>query len=364
MYRSANENQRLRRQYQQAASELAGLARRRHPTPAEAITMRVLKKEKLRLKDLLLRAGAAMLTLSCGTISDGNTTPSASNLARAVSEASEDGDALRGGRVYDRFYGENPGVGFSPDAPDTTARDGDGGPNDDGTLLDGDGRVVDNQSGHGYRMKNFFGWDLRGADGIYGPDYQDEPYVMPINLIEDSFTRLELASLFVDGESGVPAWGEVMPEQDLADLVAFVMAVRERDLPQPGDIWELDEAAPSGYVLKPGARISQGHTAIAAQCGNSACHGADGTNILFDDGEFSLGSMARASAYEAWLKIVAGNPGSPMRSQLPATGTGTVKAQFVLDVLAALCDQTAYPLGEASEADVPANDPRCGSYMR
>jgi hypothetical protein len=316
------------------------------------------------LEHRLLYAAAALLTLSCGTISEGEDAPSASDLARSVSQASEDADVLRGGRVYDRFYGENTSVGFSPDVADTAARDGSGGPNADGTLLDGDGRVVDNVSGHGYRMKNFFGWDLRGADGIYGPDYQDQPYVMPINLIEDSLSRLELASLFVDGAADVPAWGEVMPEQDLADLVAFVMAVRERDLPQPGDIFELDESAPSGYVLKPGARIAQGHSAIAAQCGNSACHGADGTNILFDDGEFSLGSMARASAYEAWLKIVAGNPGSPMRSQLPATGSGTVKAQFVLDVLAALCDQTAYPLGAASEPDVPANDPRCGSYMR
>jgi len=322
------------------------------------------KKAKPRPEEHLLRAGAALLMLSCGTISDGNDVPGASELAQDVSEASENGDALRGGRVYDRFYGENTSLGFSPDAADTAARDGSGGPNDDGTLPDGDGRVVDNSSGHGYRMKNFFGWDLRGADGVYGPDYQDQSYVMPINLIEDSMSRLELASLFVDGASGVPAWGEVVPEQDLADLVAFVMAVRQHDLPQPGDIWELDAEAPSGYVLKPGARIAQGHTAIAAQCGNSACHGADGTNILFDDGEFSLGSMARASAYEAWLKIVAGNPGSPMRSQLPATGTGNVKAQFVLDVLAALCDQTAYPLGVASEADVPANDPRCGSYMR
>lgn len=321
-----------------------------------------------RTRSLALRLTPFAATLSAfacsGNISGDDQGALASTLAREVAEDSVQADPLRGGRLYDRFYGENTALGFTPDDAATAAADGDGGPSDDGTLPDGAGRTIDNRLGHGYRMKNFFGWDLRGAEGIYGPDYHDEDYVMPHNLIDDPMTRQELASLFVDGDDGIPAWGEVMPADDLADLVAFVMAVRERDLPQPGDIWELDSSAPEGYVLKPGARIQAGHTAIAASCANASCHGADGTQRLFDDGEYSLGSYARQNAYEAWFKIVAGNVGTPMRSQLPTTGSGADKAQFVLDVLAALCDQSAYPLGEASEDDVPRSDPRCGSYMR
>jgi hypothetical protein len=271
---------------------------------------------------------------------------------------------MRGGRIYDRFYGENAGLGFTPDAADTTAADGVGGPAGNGTLPDGQGRVLANQGGHGYRMKNFFGWDLRGADGIYGREYHDEPYVVPINLIDDPLSRLQLATLFTDGTAVTPAWGELLPARDLADLVSFVMAVRSRALPQPSDIWQLDADAPEGYVLRPGANVAAGDAAIAAQCGNSACHGADGTARLFDDGEYSLGSFARQNAYEAWFKIVAGSVGSPMMTQLSSELTAPARAQFVLDVLAALCDQSAYPLGAASEEDVPGDDPRCGSYMR
>lgn len=287
-----------------------------------------------------------------------------SALAREVSEASLMASALRGGRLYDRFYGENAELGFTPDSADTAAADGKGGPDGNGTLPDGEGRVLDNQSGHGYRMKNFFGWDLRGAEGIYGQQYHDEPYVVSVNLIDDPLSRLELAALFTDGAANLPAWGKLLPVRDLADLVSFVMAVRARALPQPGDIWELDPDAPEGYVLRPGANVAAGDAAIAVQCGNSACHGADGTARLFDDGEYSLGSYARQNAYEAWFKIVVGNVGSPMQSQLSANLSAPERAQFVLNVLAALCDQRKYPLGAASEEDVPGGDLRCGSYLR
>ena len=153
-----------------------------------------------------------------------------------------------------------------------------------------------------------------------------------------------------------------MPAQDLSDVVAFVMAVREHELPQPADIWELDADAPKGYVLESGARVEAGRAAINASC--SGCHGADGTRILFDEGEFSLGSLARSSAYEVWFKIVAGNPGTPMGSQIPSSEPWAEQSQMVLDVLAALCDRTTFPLGNATEADVQAADPRCGQYLR
>lgn len=286
-----------------------------------------------------------------------------SELAQAVAEDSASANPLRGGRLYDNFYTENPANDFTPDDPDTAAiADGEGGPLGNGTLRDGDGLILDNALDHGYRLKNFFGWDMRGADGIYGPAYQDKAYVGPYNLIGDALSLEQVARLLVDGGRGVPAYGEVMPQQDLSDLVAFVMAVREHELPQPGDIWELEPGAPKGYVLRSGARVEAGRAAISGSC--SGCHGADGTSLLFDDGEFSLGSLARGSAYEVWFKIVAGNPGTPMGSQIPSSEPWAEQSQMVLDVLAALCDRRAFPLGDATEADVDAADPRCGEYLR
>lgn len=309
-------------------------------------------------------ACAAVLALGCsGSISEPSEEAGAgSELARSVARSSAEGNVLRGGRLYDNFHSENAGIGFTPDDAETAELDGRGGPFDDGTLRDGSGQIMDNAAGHAYRAKNFFGWDLRGAAGVYGPSYQDKAYVSPYNLLDPQLSRDDIARLFVEGASGVPAYGDVIPEEDLADLVAFVMAVREHDLPQPGDIWQLDADAPKGYVLRAGARVQAGHTAIGSSCTN--CHGNDGTRLLFDDGEFSLGTLARSSAYEVWFKIIAGNPGSPMMSQIPVREPATVQAQWVLDVLAALCDRSRYPAGPASEPDVASGDVRCGEYLR
>jgi cytochrome c553 len=286
-----------------------------------------------------------------------------SELAQTVAEDSLAADPLRGGRLYDRFYSENASLNFTPDAPETALiADGEGGPLGNGTLRNGAGLALDNALDHGYRLKSFFGWDMRGADGIYGPAYQDKAYVAPYNLIEDALSREQVAGLLVDGARDVPAYGEVMPPQDLSDVVAFVMAVREHELPQPGDIWELNADAPKGYVLKSGARVEAGRAAISASC--SGCHGADGTRLLFDEGELSLGSLARGGAYEVWFKIVAGNPGTPMGSQVPSSEPWAEQSQMVLDVIAALCDRARYPLGDATAADVEPADARCGEYLR
>lgn len=328
---------------------------------------------RLSSSGLVACLGSALLSAACsGSISsDGSdgapgtsNEPPAGLSARAarVALASETGDPFRGGRLYDNFYTENTRVAFQPDDADSSALDGEGGPLDDGTLRDGAGEVLDNSLGHGYRMKNFFGWDLRGQDGVYGPQYQDKSYVANVNLIGDELTRESVAQLLSEGAAGTPAYGDVMPEDDLGDVVALIMAVREHDLPRPDDIWELDASAPNGYVLLPGGSTAAGHQAIESSCGG--CHGADGTAILFDDGEFSLGSLARGSGYEVWFKIIAGNPGTIMGSQVPADEPWATQAQLVLDVLAALCDQQQYPRGAATEPDVTSGDPRCAGYLR
>lgn len=291
-----------------------------------------------------------------------NAEKAGSELAQEVAEYSESGDALRGGRLYDEFYGENPEFAFVPDDPETPALDGRGGPSGNGTLPNSRGSTLSNALDHGYRIKSFFGWDLRGADGVYGPEYHDKPYVAAYNLLDDPLTREQIARLLVDGAADVPAYGQIMPEEDLSDLVAFVLAVRAHELPRPSDIWDLDRSAPNGYVLRAGANVAAGRAAIRSSCGT--CHGADGAKMLFDDGEFSLGTLARSGAYEVWFKIVAGNPGSPMGSQVPSNESWSTQSQMVLDVLAALCDRSAFPAGGASEPDVAANDPGCGSYLR
>ena len=216
-------------------------------------------------------------------------------------------------------------------------------------------------TGHDYRLKNLFGRDLRGGQGIYGASYQKKPYVLAQNLLEGTRTEQQLIDWLKRGDAEVPAYGSVLDDRDLADLAAFIVSVREHRLPRPDDIFTLDEAAPKNYRLLPGADPERGAKVIRERC--TGCHGPSGTKFAIDDTE-SIGSISRSSAYEIWFKIVSGQPGSNMKSQLLARdGDGSKKAKLVLDVLAALCDRTRFPKRDAGE-DVPDGDARCGTYLR
>jgi mono/diheme cytochrome c family protein len=323
---------------------------------------------------------AALLQCSCGgRATDGSSDSSATSgvpdtdvdqanptasaagspLAQRIATTSFDSNALRGARLYDNFYEEHPEIGFRPDDPATPEIDGSGGPFGDGTLPDGGGVVLDNAPGHGYRLSNIFGWDLRGAEGISGPTYQDSAYVAHLNLLDSSLNREGVAEVVADGAQGVPAYARVLSEQDLGDVVAFIMAVRGGEWVQPGDVWHLDAAQSDGYILNPGGRVEVGRTAIRSSCGS--CHGPDGTSLLLHDGQFSLGSLARSSANEVWFKMLAGSPGTSMTSQISLEDPWPAQAQKMLDVLAALCDPVAYPLGGASGPDSSTED-GCGYY--
>ena len=203
------------------------------------------------------------------------------------------------------------------------------------------------------RLKNIFGWDLRGQEGIYGPSYQAKEGVSAVNLLTDTRSADELVAWLSAGDEEVPALGDALSADELADLAAFIVAVRERELPHPEQVWSLSEAAPKNYELLPGADVEAGAGLIAGKC--SGCHGDDGTSILIDE-HYTLGAYARTKAYEAWIKIVNGQPGTGMGRQSSDAGE-------VLNILAALCDRSAFP-GKDTEHDAPDGDPRCGDYLR
>jgi mono/diheme cytochrome c family protein len=271
-------------------------------------------------------------------------------------------DVVRGGRYYDKWFADQPYAdAFDPDASDTPgAADGAGGPFGDGTLPGPDGRPMLNE-GHDYRLKNFFGWDLRGKAGLYGPDHAAKPYVLPIDLLDDTRSVDELAAWFSDGGQGLPGFGEVLTPEEIDDLAAFVVAMRTGDLARADQVWTLSKAAENHYELLDGGDAERGRQTIAATC--AACHGADGTAMLIDDGEFTLGSFGRQMAYEGWMKVLVGHPGSVMGPQVDVEASDEQQAQQILDVFAALCDRQAFPVTGELE-DVADGDLRCGSYLR
>jgi hypothetical protein len=270
-------------------------------------------------------------------------------------------DDARGGRLFDNWRVER-GLGdsFTPDASKTPEADGKGGPNGNGTLNDGNGKPLLN-TGHDYRLKNLFGWDLRGAAGVYGPAYQNKAYVLGRNLLVDGRSPEEIRRWLAEGDEHTPAYGQVLDQTDLADLTAFVVKTRDGALARPDQVYRLEAKAPKNYALLAGADLAGGRERFAQTC--SECHGKDGRELAIDETE-SVGTIARSSAYEIWFKIQHGHPGSTMKRQV-SEASGAENGRAVLDILAALCDRSAFPALPGNAAgDVPHGDARCGAYLK
>lgn len=307
-----------------------------------------------------LASSIAILTLAgCG-----GTAPPDQPSTGATSGAEQPGAASPaaglGASIYDKWWVALE-LDFKPDDKATAGvADGSGGPNGDGTLNDGEGKPMLNDAGHDYRLKNLFGWDLRGGEGIYGAAYQAKAYALPVNLLTVDWSREEMAERLGRGGQGVPAYGDVLGAEQLGQLVAFVFDMREGRLPSPDQIFALSADAPKNYTLRAGGDPVRGAQVIAGQC--AKCHGSSGTKFAIDD-TYSLGGHVRQKAYEDWLKMIGGQPGTSMGGQLPEGEDGAAHAVFVLDVLSALCDRTAFPAAEGAQ-DVPDGDPRCGPYLK
>jgi mono/diheme cytochrome c family protein len=220
---------------------------------------------------------------------------------------------------------------------------------------------MSNDAGHDYRLKNLFGWDLKGREGIYGPGAMAKGYAVSRSLLGGRETQEDLVLLLTKGDREIPSYGDVLTPPQIEAVAAFVIGVRDGALPHPDQIFTIKPPAQGHYALLPGGDAARGKAHIKERC--SSCHGDDGTKVLFDDGAYSLGSHARQKAYEDWHKILNGQPGSPMGRQVRGS-TGKEMAQELLDILAALCDRGAFPPGKATAKDVETGDGRCGSYLK
>jgi mono/diheme cytochrome c family protein len=307
---------------------------------------------------LLLGAGASAMRCASSAVPQPATAPEPGASEAPAAAAPDD---ARGGRLFDNWRAEKQlGDTFTADAAKTPEPDGKGGPNGNGTLNDGAGRPLAN-SGHDYRLKNLFGWDLRGAEGVYGPAHQNKAYVLPRNLLTDTRSAAELQRWLAAGDEHLPAYGQVLDAKDLADLTAFLVKTRDGALARPENVYELKESVPKNYSLLPGADVTKGRERFSQSC--AKCHGPDGRKLPIDEVE-SVGTLARSSAYEIWFKIQHGHPGSAMERQV-SEPTGAANGQAVLDILAALCDRTTFPaLAGKESADVADGDARCGAHLK
>jgi mono/diheme cytochrome c family protein len=209
------------------------------------------------------------------------------------------------------------------------------------------------------RLKDLFGWDLRGSSGVYGEAYLAKSTALARDWLAGSESVDEIVALLRAGGDGVPAYGAVLDEAALKSIALFITGVRDGSLARPDWIFELSPGK-HAYTLRPGADPERGRALFEQRCAD--CHGADGTELVFDDGAYTLGSHTRQKAYEDWFKILNGQPGTDMGRQV--VGDGRAMAQQIHDLLAALCDRVRFPRGATTAADVPDGDPRCGAYLR
>jgi mono/diheme cytochrome c family protein len=318
---------------------------------------------------ILLVIGGTSSAIHCAPSSPAEPSPRTPAAVAAVDAtpsahppaAASSADDSRGGRLYDNWRAEKGlAEAFAPDGAKTPEPDGKGGPNGNGTLNDGAGRPLLN-TGHDYRLKNLFGWDLRGAQGVYGAAYQKKSYVLAKNLLSDARSAQEIQGWLTQGDEHTPAYGQVLDATDLADLSAFIVKTRDGALARPEQVYRLDADAPKNYALNAGADVARGRERYAATC--SKCHGDDGRKLAIDETE-SVGTISRTSAYEIWFKIQNGHPASMMERQV-SEASGADNARAILDILAALCDRKAFPpiAGQESK-DVPDADLRCGDYLK
>jgi mono/diheme cytochrome c family protein len=281
-------------------------------------------------------------------------------LCACSNDQAADSMTAYGGRLFDNWY-EEMGVDFVPDDPATPEADGRGGPNGNGTLNDVNGNPLLN-TGHDYRFKNLFGWDLLANEGIYGAAHQAKDFVLPVGPGNDNEPIPIWLERIAKGWNGLPAYGSVLSAAQIASLVDYMLAMRAGIIPGPDYLWDLSSESPKGYVMKSGGSARRGDFYYEYNC--ASCHGDDGTKILFDGGTQSLGQHARYYGYAVALVTMNGEPASNMGPQLAPRVKTKRQAQMLLDLVAALCDRTRYGVGAATDPDVPDGDIRCGEYLR
>jgi mono/diheme cytochrome c family protein len=303
-----------------------------------------------------------LILLACTACAPSTEPPTAAPQADAGMLAEHERMAF-GGRLFDMWY-DDIDTGFVPDDAETPAIDGSGGPNGNGTLNGADGRPLAN-NGHDYRLKNLLGWDMRGVAGIYGDAYQAKEFIVatgPLSPEHAYATREFWIERLTNGGGGLPAYRDVLDADQIAALVDYMLEIRDGQLPHPDTLYSLSTASPNGFVLASGGEVARGRAFYDAQCAD--CHGADGTKIMFDNGEQTLGQHARYYGYAVAMITVAGEPGSDMGPQLPPGLSAAEQSGLLLDLMAALCDRERYPATGATDPEVPDNDVRCGAYLR
>jgi thiosulfate dehydrogenase len=213
-----------------------------------------------------------------------------------------EGDAVRGGLLYDKWWTVEPEGGA-------------GAPEGDHPLW-ATQTTNERSGGDTWRCKECHGWDYKGKDGAYGSGSHFTGFVGVLQLAGSDPNEVLVA--MNGGTNSDHDFSTVMGEQDLIDLSIFISEA----------LIDMDEWVNEDKSSKGDA--GAGETLYNEVC--TLCHGPEGNAINFhgiDDPEF-LGHLAPGNPWEFIHKVRFGQPGWPMPSAIGNDWSD----QDVADVLA------------------------------
>lgn len=205
-------------------------------------------------------------------------------------------------------------------------------------MKDKNGEVIEN-TGHDFRCKNCHGWDYKGNEGIYGPDYQNKPYAASVNLIQlkkdDNLSLKKIMDSVLNGHGiGMPVYSEFLNEKQ-AKLIAEFLVTNAHD---SSYYFDLKTNKTNKYELTLVNLENKEKASVNYTKHCESCHGKNGAKFLLHDGEYTLGSHSRQKAYEDHHKIQNGSPGSDMMGYLNSK-------EDILGMLGYLCDSNLFLSG-------------------
>ncbi len=215
----------------------------------------------------------------------------------------ENADAGSGGALYDEWWAVVDLTAPTTDHPLWAARP-------DQTSNTRTGAAT-------WRCKECHGWDYKGVEGAYGSGSHRTGIA---GIFGTTRSAQEIFDL-IKTTHGYGAAG--LADADILDLAKFVLEAQI-------DTDDIIDAGSKAFI----GLANSGMGIFDANC--AVCHGADGTQLLFDEGTVTLGGLADDNPWEVQHKIRFGQPGTAMPRQLvaltvPEVGDLGAYAQSLVD---------------------------------
>jgi len=248
-----------------------------------------------------------------------------SNFDPAIYATKGPTDAVQGGKMYDKWWAVASNV-IEPTTPHTRWPASN-------TAITGSST---------WRCKECHGWDYRGADGVYATGKHATGFggiVSTANFVMQYDTAPALYAFLK--EDITHGFDTLFTDDDYYALTKFVMSMRDESSAGLSAVDFIDDNTKLATNGADPIRGKQLYEDVRVSCGSSICHGSDGKNIDFKDGDINtlpnvfVHDIAQENPWELMHKIRFGHPGFlPMPSLYDARDTTIATINVSADILA------------------------------